>query len=126
MTLREVLDWLLDTDIFELFLYFLLVCFCLYLIRAVAYVLLAVAEFFSSVEENLAVRRRKAEWENKQKLLKNMRSKSPELSPEEVTARVEREIAKEAEKNALLFFGLCILALVVLLSADKWVPLFYA
>ena len=126
MTLREILDWLLDTDIFELFLYFLLVCFCLYLIRAVAYVLLAVAEFFSSVEENLAVRRRKAEWENKQKLLKNMGSKSPELSPEEVTARVEREIAKEAHKNALLFFGLCILALVVLLSADKWVPLFYA
>lgn len=119
MTIREGLDWLLDTDISELFFYFVLVCFCLYLVGAIV-------NFLSSVEENLAVRKRKVEWENKEKLLKSMRTKFPELSSEEITERVEREIARKADKNSLLFFGLCIFALIVLFSADKWVPLFYA
>ena len=127
MTIREGLDWLLDTDISELFFYLVLVCFSLYLIRALGYVLLAVAEFFSSVEENLALQQKQEESKNKEELVKKIGSKFPELSPEELAEKVEREIARKAIRSFLLFFGLCILVLIVLLSADKWVPtLLYA
>ena len=114
MTIREGLDWLLDTDITDLIVYVAIIFSCLYLIGMIL-------SFLSLLEEHVAVRKRKAEGENKEKLLENMRSRFPELSPEELTERVEREEAREVIRNSLLFFGLCIFVLIVLFSAGNWI-----
>ena len=118
MTVREVLNKFLDTDLSDLFIYLVLAGFVCALIVVMAYFL----DFLNGWAERQKVQLLKKEAKNREKILQKMRSDFPELDSEELAKRVAQEMAREARKSTFLFIGLCILALIVILNADIWLP----